>query len=443
MFVGTNNKNPRDPKIKGDKGVLMCFRETDGKFLWQAVHDKLRAGRVNDWPEQGIVSSPAVDGNRLYYVSNRCELVCADVEGDQATGKARLIWILDMIGQEGVFPHNLATSSPLVVGNSVFVVTGNGVDEGHLNIPHPLAPSFLAVDKRDGHVLWSTNEPTSALIGLANPDAAAFRDLTNHGRLVMHGQWSSPVYAEVDGKGQVVFPGGDGWLRAFEPATGTLLWKFDGNPKDARFAPGGRGTRSDYVAVPVVCEGRLFVGIGQDPEHNEGVGHLWCIDLHRATRLDPVNMGRDVSPVGDDFDPRAAANAKSALAWHFGGLADRAKLGRKYVFGRTLSSVAVHDGLAYAADLSGDVFCLDAASGAEYWHHTMDAACWSMPSWIDGKVHIGNDDGQMLVFAHGKEKRLLATVEMEDRIRAAPVAANGVLYLMTNEGNLFALAGSK
>ena len=59
----------------------MCFRESDGKFLWQAVHDKLAAGRVNDWPEEGICSSPFVEGNRLYYVSNRCEVICADTEG--------------------------------------------------------------------------------------------------------------------------------------------------------------------------------------------------------------------------------------------------------------------------------------------------------------------------------------------------------------------------
>jgi outer membrane protein assembly factor BamB len=73
IFVGTNNDAPRNPEIAGDKGVLMCFRESDGVFLWQAVNDKL-AGDL-DWPEQGVCSSPAVDGNRLYYVTNRAELV--------------------------------------------------------------------------------------------------------------------------------------------------------------------------------------------------------------------------------------------------------------------------------------------------------------------------------------------------------------------------------
>ena len=42
-FLGTNNDNPKNPAITGDKGVLMCFRESDGKFLWQAVSDKLES----------------------------------------------------------------------------------------------------------------------------------------------------------------------------------------------------------------------------------------------------------------------------------------------------------------------------------------------------------------------------------------------------------------
>ena len=78
IFLGTNNGNPRNPQITGDKGVLMCFRESDGAFLWQAVTDKLEAGGDADWPEEGVCSSPAVEGQRLYYVSNRGELICLD-----------------------------------------------------------------------------------------------------------------------------------------------------------------------------------------------------------------------------------------------------------------------------------------------------------------------------------------------------------------------------
>src|SRR5258705_6148784 len=81
VFIGTNNESPRDPKQTGDRGVLMAFRETDGEFLWQQTHEKLSAGRANDWPFQGVASSPLVDGQRVYYVSNRGVVWCLDVNG--------------------------------------------------------------------------------------------------------------------------------------------------------------------------------------------------------------------------------------------------------------------------------------------------------------------------------------------------------------------------
>jgi len=57
----------------GDRGVLMCFRESDGQFLWQHTNQSWRIrARL---PETGICSAPLVEGDRLYYVNNRCELV--------------------------------------------------------------------------------------------------------------------------------------------------------------------------------------------------------------------------------------------------------------------------------------------------------------------------------------------------------------------------------
>src|SRR5207244_1846868 len=183
------------PKIKGDKGIGRAYDEKTGKLLWQATHDKLPTGQVNDWPEQGICSSACVVGNRAYYVSNRCELVCVDLEGlkegknigpftdekYKEPGDADFVWILDMIDELGVFPHNLATSSPLVVGELVYLLTSNGVDEGHLNLPAPEAPVFIAVNKDTGKVVWHHNDP---------------------GKNTLHGQWSSPAYGVVAGQPQ-------------------------------------------------------------------------------------------------------------------------------------------------------------------------------------------------------------------------------------------------
>src|ERR687895_770574 len=81
VFVGTNNEGLRDPKETGDRGVVMAFRESDGEFLWQHTSEKLAAGRVNDWPYQGVASSPLVEGERVYFVSNRAKLICLDTKG--------------------------------------------------------------------------------------------------------------------------------------------------------------------------------------------------------------------------------------------------------------------------------------------------------------------------------------------------------------------------
>jgi outer membrane protein assembly factor BamB len=438
IYIGTNNNRPRNKAIHGDKGILMCFHESDGSFLWQAVHDKLAAGRVNDWPEEGICSSPNVQGDRLYYVSNRAEVVCASTgglaagnrgeKGEKYTSKhdADFIWRLDMIGQLGVFPHNLAVCSPLIVGDIIFVVTANGVDEGHINIPAPDAPSFLAISKTTGKVLWKDKSP---------------------GRKIMHGQWSNPVYAEPKGTPTISFPGGDGYIYGFKPTTGEHLWKFDCNPKKSRYELGGRGTRSDFVSTPVVWQNKLYIGVGQDPEHKKGVGHLWCIDLVKALRKGKTNKDRDVSPQKDNFDPKAAVNKDSALVWHYGGPApEDSDSDREYLFGRTLSTCAVHEGLCYAADFDGMFYCFDANTGKKLWDHDLRADTWCSPYLVGGNVYIGNERGEINVFKHGKSKKLVSTINMgrpgaATKVRAAPVACNGVLYIITeNPCRLWALA---
>ena len=393
VLIGTNNEAARDPKQPGDRGVLMAFRESNGEFLWQHTHEKLASGRANDWPYQGVASSPLVEGTRVYYVSNRGVLWCVDLNGfrdgkndgpvidEKLTGPtdADVIWSFDMMEEVGSYPHNMSNSSPVVLGNLIFVGTSNGQDESHVHIPSPKAPAIIAVDKNTGKLVWEDNSVEDR---------------------ILHGQWSTPSVGKVAGVDQVVSAQGDGWVRGYEAATGKTLWEFDTNPKDSVWPK----TRNELIGTPVIYDDKVYIANGQDPEHGEGVGHLYAIDATK--RGDITQSGR---------------------LWHF----DKIR--------RSISTASIVDGLLYIPDFSGFLHCLDAKTGQEYWSHDVFAAVWGSTLVVDGRVYLGDEDGDIVVMQTGKQKKVLAEMNMGSAVYATPVPAQGTLFL-NNRNQLFALA---
>jgi outer membrane protein assembly factor BamB len=423
VLIGTNNDSPRDPQHQGDRSVLMCFDEKTGDFLWQLVVPKLKSGKVNDWENLGLLSSPRIEGNKVYLVTSRCEVICLDLNGQKDgnqgitteaeyvtkdTGNppakigpkdADILWVYDMMDELGVFPHNASNSSPLIVGDRVYVCTSNGQDWTHSNVPSPMSPSFIALDKNTGK-----------LVG---------EDDAGIGPRIFHGQWTSLSAGKVNGKMELYAGGGDGWLYALnaepkETADGAflkVLWKADCNPPDYR-AKDGKPIKypsadgpSEINATPVFYKNRVYVPIGQDPEHGEGIGRLVCYD--------PTKSG-DVT--------------KSGLIWEFRGIH------------RSISTVSIDPatGLLFVGDFSGFVHCLDAETGKLYWEHDMKAHMWGSTMVADGKVYVGDEDGDLVVFAATKEKKIISETMFDSPIYSTPIIANGVLYVGT-QTHLYAL----
>ena len=100
--------------------------------------------------------------------------------------------------------------------------------------------------------------------------------------------------------------------------------------------------------------------------------------------------------------------------------------------------MAIADGLLYATDLSGFLHCFDVKTGRKLWTHDVLGAVWGSPYVVDGKVYLGDEDGDVVVLAHGKTKKLLAENLMNDTVYGTPVAVDGVLYVMTRS-RLYAL----
>jgi outer membrane protein assembly factor BamB len=454
VYVGTNNGSgyiARYPKTV-DLGCLLCIDEETGKLLWQASSPKLPAGRVVDWPLQGCCSAVYVEGDRVWYVSSRGEVVCLDAEGfhdgknngpfvaepNENKDEADIIWRLDMMGQLGVSQHNMANCSLLAVGDHLFVNTSNGVDESHINLPSPNAPSFICIDKNSGEVVWSDKSP---------------------GTNILHGQWSSPTYFEAGGRAQIAFAGGDGWLYSFDPygdgkGGSKLLWKFDCNPKESLYLLGGRATRNHLIATPVFYDGLIYVGVGEDPEHGEGQGHLWCIDPAKSGDVSPDEAfdadgkplpHRRLQAVDKKKGETTKPNPNSAVVWHYDAI-DANKNGKmdfEEIMHRTCGTVAIKDDLLFVADFSGLFHCLDAKKTVDgkpvvYWVHDMYAASWGSPLIVDGKVLIGDEDGDISIFELAKDKNLIGEINMQNAIYSTPVVANDTLYI-ANKSTLFSI----
>lgn len=409
-------KDRDKPRAKG-MGRIVCFREADGAMLWELVIPRLpHKLRNHSDTGYGVCSTAVIEGNRAYIVSNRGELLCLDMEGQAngndgpyvdeaaylsakdpaATQPSRpaelrptdgdIVWSLDMIKELDVYPHDASSSSPLVVGDYVYVCTGNGLAANDKTTPNPKAPTLVAVDKRTGRL--------------------AARDDEKIGTRILKGQWSSPSLCQTPRGPLVVQGAGDGNCYAFEPlkartaaggevATLKRAWAVNCNPVEVRWRDGNavpydkksREGPSEVVATPVCVGGRVYASVGRDPAFGRGSGNLACID-----------------------------GATGKVLW------DCTKLGR------SLSAVAVAGGLVYAAETFGLVHCIDAETGQELWDCRAPGDIWSPVLLADGKLYVTTFRG-LLVLAEGRQMKVLSRVTVNGPISTAPCAANGVLYI--------------
>jgi hypothetical protein len=449
IYLGTNNGAGLVKRFPNstDLGCLVAIDEKDGTFVWQHSSPKLPTGRVHDWPLQGICCSPYVDGDRLWYVTSRGEVACLDTKGfydgenngpykaepNENTDEADVIWLYDMMGNLGVSQHNMCSCSVTCMGDILFVNTSNGLDESHINLPAPNAPSFMAMNRDTGKVLWTDKSP---------------------GTNILHGQWSSPTFAEIGGVSQVIFGGGDGWIYSFAPegdgkGNSKLLWKFDCNPKNSKWVLGGSGTRNNIIATPVVYDNLLYVAVGQDPEHGEGIGNMWCInpdgaegDVSPTMVVDKAGKPvphRRLQALDADEGEKEIANEKSIVVWHFDSIDANGdgEIDYEEEMHRACGTASIKDDLLYIADFSGIVYCLDAKAADEnkkptlHWTYDMFSPAWGSPLVVDGKVYIGDEDGDLSIFDHSKEMKQINEIYMEESIKSTPIVANNVLYIMT------------
>jgi outer membrane protein assembly factor BamB len=431
VYIGTNNDVPRDPKHTMDAGVLMCLSESDGSLLWQLVVPKMEEDRYYDWPKTGWQSPPTVEGDRVYVVSNRAEVLCLDARG-LANGNdgpfkdegrhmsprqlgdeivtptdGDVLWLTDMVKEIGMWPHDGAHSSILIDGPFLYLNTGNGVDNTHRKVRKPDAPSLIVLEKSTGRVVAVDDERI--------------------GEKIFHATWSSPCLGEANGKRLIIVGGGDGVLYAFEALDHSLaqgaiaettpgqsaappripprklkkIWSFDCDPAApksdvAQYSGNRRTSPSNISGMPVFADGRVYVTAGGDLWWGKRQSWLKCID--------PTKTG-DVT--------------KTAELWSFP------------IPHHSMATPAVKDGLVYVTDAARTLHCVNATDGQPVWAEKFAGEFWSSALVADGKVYAASRKGDLKILTATREKRVLSETNLGSPVSGTAVAANGIIYVAT------------
>lgn len=442
VFVGTDDDTLRgDPRLKPTKaGLIQCFQEATGKLLWRLPtpkRTKLPKGAHYGHQHLGTCSSPAVEGDRVYFMTSAAEILCLDVDG-QADGNdgpfttegqymvgpgkkpigleptdGDIIWRFDLMDELGVVPHDVPSCSPLILGDFLYTSTSNGVDGPHRKLVNPDAPSFIALDKKTGKLV-------------AIDDGRIAKGM-------YHCEWSPPSCGTLpDGRTLIFHGGGDGICYAFQaiekaqdkPFTLKTVWSYDCNPPHFRLRDGKpipyydgdkrkkRGNKSDgtyvgpsqIIATPVFHNARIYVAIGQDPLHGRGKGMLHCIDASKTG---------DITQTGK--------------VWSYDAI------------DRSVSTVTIANGRVYAPDVAGRLHCLDADTGKPHWVYETKAEIWGSPLVADGRLYLGTKRQFYILADAGAQPRLLSKTSLGAPVYSSPVAANGTLYV-ASERFLWAVA---
>jgi outer membrane protein assembly factor BamB len=419
---------------EGEAALLRCYREHDGKLLYEYVSPRLKS-RFEDPPWWGLSSSPSIDGDQLWFFTNRCETVCLDIGPlKRGTGEPEVLWKADLkelgiqLRPMWMWPARLCSPSQPYEGR-IYVTVPNGINHFADDRSAPDAPSLACLDKDTGAVIWTDSSP---------------------GANVLLSEFSSPLVANIGGRGQVIVAQGDGWVRSFEPASGALIWEFDGNLKASSFND-HRGTRNYFLTTPVLYEDRIYIGNGREAQDGEGPGRLVCIDPTKNGDISTeLAVDRDGNPLPhrriQAVDPqkgeRAIANPNSGLVWEYTKF-DRngdGEIDFTEEFHRSLSNVAIKDGLLIAADHSGLLHCLDAKTGNVHWAYDCFADVWASPLIVDDNVYVADGDGEVAILRLTDEaQEPLREISLTDWIYSSPVFANGTLYV-ANRNSLFAIA---
>jgi outer membrane protein assembly factor BamB len=339
----------------GKRRAIFAFDRGTGKKLWQEEVPCATEETTHPKDNPPCSSSPVTDGRAVFAHFASAGVLACDLEGKK-------LWHRDL----GPVLHKWGNGpSPVLYKNFVIVLQGPGV------------PTFLmALDKRTGETAWKTDLP-----GINSP---------------VFGSWSTPVVVRVQSRDELILPlpgekvGGEGEIKAFDPASGKELWRC-----------AGLGT--EVYAMPVVsADAGLVVAI---------CGH---------------NGPTMAVKTGGEGDVTATHRQ-----WRTDGKTPQ-----------RVGSGVIHEGHLYLSDADGFAECIEAATGKLIWKERLGGKLWGSLLLAAGKIYVSSLEGQTFVLEASPTFKQVARNDLNETTYAAPAASNGALFLRTHR-HLWCIASDK
>ena len=334
-----------------------------------------------------ILTTPVIAGGRIFAIDAIAEISAFDAEN------GKLLWRIDPRlegGEEDGFGGGLAYAA-----GSLFVATGfghvlaldpsNGAERWRQDIGIPMRAAPVIAGGRIFVVTYDNQ-----LWALSATDGAV--------------QWSNAGIAETAGllgaatpavdNDIVIAPYSSGELLALRVENGRTMWSDSLGAQ--RPGAGSLAALNDINGSPVIDRGVVYA-----ISHG---GRLVAIDVRTGSRV----WEKDISG-----------------------------LNTPWIAGEYLFVVTV----------DGDVVCLSRRNGRVKWVHSLprfvdgshaEPIFWNGPLLLSDRLIVLGSNGDALAISP-YSGRLLGRLEMPHGVRVAPVAANGTLYVLTDDGDLVAL----
>ena len=379
--------------------------------------------------------------------------------------------------------RGLGISSPVVWGDQLFVTSqigrsarragnhptlvqgGNPSEAGERALGGGTAPSagkvsFLvtALSRVDGRKLWEYEIPAEGQLNEVHDkhNLASSSPVTDGRRVYAWFGTGQIVSLDMTGKlvwsrhlGREYTPFDINWGHSSSPAifndslilicyhdTDSYLLNLDAASGKTKWRVDRGGTFNSYSTPLVVQSGGAHEVVVNSSEgvsgHNAATGELlWHI---QETNRFPIPM--PVFHEGTIYTSRGYRSGPY-MAIRPGGKGD---VGKSHVVWRIdtgapyVSSLVHYNGLLYMAGDVGVLSAIDARTGNRIWQERTGGVFTASPVAADGKIYLLSEDGQTIVLAAGPQPRVLARNRLNARQLASPAIAGGRIFIRTDDG---------